>query len=377
MLAWTGLALWVLALVVFLVGEGIVEHRTGDVAEDWEVGKNLAAGVLVLAGLVLLVAAWLLSPREELPTGDEVTGEDMLELLAEVRRIDVQSNRLVTNLLAGGYSSVFRGAGLEFEGVREYVEGDDPRSVDWNVTARVGRPFVKTYVDERELTVLFLLDLSASMGGGFGVWSARQTAARVCACLALSAIRNNDKVGLVAFSDAVDKYVPPKKGSPHVLRIVRDCLALRGSGPATDFAPALEFTTRLVRKRAVLFLVSDFLTGGWREALALCARRHDVVAVRLLAPELADPASVPPATGLMRVRDPESDRDTIVDWGSRRARDAFTARVDAWRVRTEEDLRRADVDLIDVPISRHPDPEMVARPIIGFFRMREQRGAKR
>jgi len=302
---------------------------------------------------------------------------ELSELLAEVRRIDVMSSRLVTSVLAGSYSSVFRGSGLEFDGVREYVEGDDPRSVDWNVTARVGRPFVKKYVDERELTVLFLLDLSASMGGGFGYYSARQTAARVCACLALSAIRNNDKVGLIAFSRLVDKYVPPGKGAGHVLRIVRDSLALPGKSARTDLRSPLEFATRVLRGRAILFLVSDFLADGWRDALSLCARRHDVVAVRLLSPELGAGGAPSPAAGLIRVRDPESGRATVFDGRSRRAREVYAERVEAWRSRTEERLRRAGVDLMDVPITRNHDKDMVARPILRFFRMRELRGAKR
>jgi len=297
---------------------------------------------------------------------------ELSELLEEVRRIDVQASRLVTDVMAGGYSSVFRGSGLEFDRVREYVEGDPQRAVDWNVTARVGRPFVKEYVDERELTVLFLLDLSASMTGGFSHWSTRQTAARVCACLAFSAIRNNDKVGLIAFSDAVDKYVPPQKGAGHALRIVRDCLALPGSSARTDLAPALEFAARVVRRHAILFLVSDFLARGWQEALTLCARRHDVVAVRLRPPELA-----PPDAGLLRVRDPESGRETVVDWAAPRVRAAYTERVAVRRTETEEELRRAKVDLMDVPISRERDIDMVARPILKFFRMRERRGAKR
>jgi uncharacterized protein (DUF58 family) len=297
---------------------------------------------------------------------------ELSELLEEVRRIDVQASRLVTDVMAGGYSSVFRGSGIEFDRVREYVEGDPQRAVDWNVSARVGRPFVKEYVDERELTVLFLLDLSASMAGGFSHWSARQTAARVCACLALSAIRNNDKVGLIAFSEAVDKYVPPKKGAGHALRIVRDCLALPGSSARTDLAPALEFAARVLRRHAILFLVSDFLAGGWQEALTLCARRHDVVAVRLQPPELA-----PPEAGLVRLRDPESGRETVIDWKSPRVRAAYAERVAVRRTETEEELRRAKVDLMDVPISREHDIDMVARPILKFFRMRERRGAKR
>ncbi len=302
----------------------------------------------------------------------ETRDTELKELLEEVRRIEVLSHRLVTDVMAGSYSSVFRGAGLEFDGVREYVDGDDQRKVDWNVTARLGRPYVKKYVDERELTVLFLLDVSASMTGGFGIWSARQMAARVCACLAMSAIKNNDKVGLIAFSDGVDKYVPPKKGVGHVLRIVRDCLALPGTSVRTQLAPALEFTARVVRGHAVLFLVSDFLAADWHGPLALCARRHDVIAVRLLNPELA-----PPDAGLVRVRDPETGHETIVDWASPRVRKAYTDRVEAWRVGTADRLRRAGVDLMDVPVPRVREKFMVARPIHRFFRMRQQRGAKR
>ncbi|MCZ6787695.1 MAG: DUF58 domain-containing protein [Planctomycetota bacterium] len=297
---------------------------------------------------------------------------ELAELLEEVRRIDVLSKRLVTDVMAGRYSSVFRGSGIEFDRVREYVEGDAQRAVDWNVTARMGRPFVKTYTDERELTVLFLLDLSASMAGGFSLWSARQTAARICACLALSATRNNDKVGLIGFSDGVDKYVPAKKGVGHALRIVRDCLALPGGSGRTNLAPALEFTSRVVRRHAILFLVSDFLTDGWQHALGLCARRHDVIAVRLLAPELD-----PPNAGLLRTRDPESGRETVVDWSSPRVRAAYAQRIAAWRQETEDDLRRAKVDLMDVPISRELDKDMIVRPILKFFRMRELRGTKR
>jgi len=297
---------------------------------------------------------------------------ELQELVAEVRRIDVQAKRLVTGILAGSYSSAFRGSGIEFDAVREYVEGDARRAVDWNVTARMGRPFVKTYVDERELTVLFLLDLSGSMAGGFSHWSARQTAARICGCLAFSAIRNNDKVGLIGFSDTVDKYVPPKKGPGHALRIVRDCLALPGSSARTDLEPALEFAARVVRKHAIVFLISDFLADGWEPSLALCARRHDVIAVRLLPPELE-----PPDIGLMRTHDPETGRDTAVDWGDERVRAAYAERMAARRVRTDDALRRAKVDLMDVPITRTHDRDSIARPILKFFRMRELRGAKR
>ena len=299
--------------------------------------------------------------------------DELAELLAEVRRIEVLANRLVSGAMAGGYSSVFRGAGIEFDEVREYEPGDDPRAVDWNVSARVGRPFVKKYVDERELGVMFLLDLSTSTTGGFGTWSMRQAAARICGCLAMSAVRNDDKVGLIAFSEGVDQYVPAKKGAGHALRIVRDCLALRGSRPGTDLRPALELASQVLRRRSILFLVSDFLGGdGWQKALRLCARRHDLVAVWLLPPELD-----PPREGLMRVRDPETGVQRLVDWGHAAERTAFVGRVARWRAEVAESLRRAKVDRMDVEIPREPGRDAVARPILEFFRMRELRGEKR
>jgi uncharacterized protein (DUF58 family) len=308
---------------------------------------------------------------------DEDRDEEIEELLAEVRRIDVQSRRLVLNLLRGRYNAIFRGSGLEFHAVREYAEGDDRRLIDPNVSARTGRPFVKTFKDEREKTVMFLVDLSASMSAGFGVYSPRQAAARVCACLALTASRNNDKVGFVGFSGGVDRYLPAKKSVGHVLRIVRDCLALRGGSPRSAPGLALEFAARILRRRAILFLVSDFLADGWQESLALCARRHDLIAIRILSPELTPAGAAEPAEGLLRVRDPETSREAVVDFGSPRVRAVFAERVAAWRERTAEALRRADVDLMDVPLGKTPDPDMIARPIVRFLRMREERGVRR
>ena len=298
--------------------------------------------------------------------------EELAELLEEVRRIEVQSRRLVNDLMAGGYTSVFRGSGIEFDEVREYVDGDDPRSVDWNVTARVGRPYIKKYVDERELTVMFLLDVSASMDGGFGELSARQMAARICGCLAFSAIRNNDKVGLIACSDEVDRFVRPEKGLGHALRIIRDVLVLPGATRGSRLAAGLEMASAALSRHAILFLVSDFLGDDWQQAMNLCARRHDVNAVRLLTPELEAPDG-----GMMRLRDPESGRETVVDWNDPRVRRVYNERVEAWKQSTAESLKRAGVDLMDVPVPRTHDRDAVARPILEFFRMRQARGAKR
>lgn len=295
------------------------------------------------------------------------------EILKQVRRIQVRTNRLVTDVMSGGYSSVFRGSGIEFDEVREYAEGDDPRAVDWNVTARTGRPHVKKFVEERELTVVFLLDLSASMAAGFRRRSAREAAAELCACIALSANRNNDKVGLVAFTDRVEKYVPPKKGVGHTLRIVRDCLALESAGRASDAGPALQLASRVLRRRAIVFLVSDFLgLGGLDRELALCARRHDVIAARLATPEMGLGGAFPGARGLLRTRDLETGAERLVDLSSPAVRRAHAEAAAAWRARIDAQCRRARVDRFDVPVERP-----VVEPILAFLRRREMRAEHR
>jgi uncharacterized protein (DUF58 family) len=303
---------------------------------------------------------------------EEPREEELAELLEEVRRIEVQSRRLVAEVIAGGYSSVFRGAGIEFDEVREYVPGDDPRAVDWNVTARTSRPHVTKYVDERELTLVFLLDTSPSMSGGLGHWSARQAAARIAGCLALSAVRQGDKVGLIAGGGRVERYVPPGKGSGHALRVIRDCLALPAAEGGSDLRPLLERASRVLGRHAILFLLSDFLAAGWEESLALCARRHDLIAVPILHPELENPPAA-----MVRLADPEGGGRRPVDLAHPPVRAAYLERVAAWRDRTGAALRRAGVDRMDLPVPPGPDPEAIARPLLQFFRMRQARGAKR
>ncbi len=307
---------------------------------------------------------------------DSCSHSELAELFKEVRRIEVQSRRLVAGVIAGGYRSIFGGAGIEFDEVREYVEGDDPRTVDWNVTARVGRPFVKKFIDEREHTLLFLQDLSASMSGGAGAWSPRQTAARVVACLALAAVEHHDRVGLIAFGQAVESWVPARMGLGHALRIVRDCLALPATSGATDLAPALDLAARAVRRRAIVFVLSDFLTTGWQQPLARCARRHDVIAVRLLLPDLV-PERVTHERGLVHVRDPESGAEALLDWSHSPTRAAYQQRIAEWRQRIEVELRRAGVDRVDVVVPRVARRDAIARPLLELFRVRELRGMKR
>ena len=306
------------------------------------------------------------------------------ELLAEARRIQVRADRMVTDVMAGGYSSVFRGSGIEFEEVREFAEGDDLRSVDWNVTARQGRPFVKKFVEERELSVLFLLDVSASMGFGAAPTgrAARRTAAETAAlfvgCVAFAAARNNDKAGLIAFAEGVERHVPCKKGRRHVLRLIREACEPPRAKARTGLAQALDFAGRVQRKHAIVFVVSDFLGPDAAQPLRRLAQRHDVIAVRVRDPFAAglDRASgdvgALPAAGLLHLADPETGRTVLVDTASARVRAQVQANWRAERQRLLETCRRAGVDLVDVPTEGS-----VADPLVRFFRMRELRGAKR
>lgn len=327
------------------------------------------------------------------PQPSPETDRELEELLDEVRRIEIHSRRMVAEVMAGGYASVFRGSGVEFEEVREYAEGDDPRTVDWNVTARMGRPYIKKYRDERDLTVWFVVDLSASMAWGVGTWSPRQMAARVCACLAMAAVRSNDKVGMIAFSDRVEKHVAVGAGLPHALRIVRDCLALPAHGAGTRLDLALQHLGRVARRRSVVFVLSDFAPIEHDRALRLACQKHDVTAVRLIAPEHVAPslARRHPRTQAaafawtdrlhehgvrrMRLRHPEGRGTRTVDWSSPTVRAAWERQLETHDADLRHRLDRAGADVMDVPIPFEPDRDAVARPILEFFRMRSARGA--
>jgi uncharacterized protein (DUF58 family) len=286
------------------------------------------------------------------------------EQLKTVRKIQIRTSHLVTDLFAGQYQSVFKGRGMEFAEVRLYQPGDEVRTIDWNVTARTGVPHVKRYAEERELTVMLLVDASASTFFG----SVRQTkaalAAELGALLAFSAITNNDKVGLVIFTDRIEKAVRPRKGTRHVLRVIREVLSVRPAGRGTDIAAALEHLGRVTKRRAVVFVVSDFLDPRCRQALLLASRRHDVIAVVLDDPREA----TLPDVGLVELEEAESGTRYVVDTGSARVREAFAAR--AANARTERDrmLRACDVDAIGVTTDRP-----YADALLRFFRMRERR----
>ncbi len=252
---------------------------------------------------------------------------DVKDLMAKVGKIRILTNRLVDDRLSGDYHSTFKGQGVEFDEVRPYVAGDDVRSIDWNVTARTGTPFIKRFSEERELTVLFMVDVSGSQSYGSVARSKMELAAEVTALLALTAIRNQDKIGLILFSDKIVKYIPPRKGRQPVMRLVREVLAAEDEATGgTDLAGALRFLNGVQKRRAVVFLVSDFMgrAGGeaeWEKLLRVVARRHDVVCV-----PVSDPAEAElPQAGLAELEDPETGELVLVDTADKKVREQFAA----------------------------------------------------
>ena len=286
------------------------------------------------------------------------------EQLKAVRKIQIRTSHLVSDLFAGQYQSVFKGRGMEFAEVRLYEPGDEIRSIDWNVTARAGVPFVKRYAEERELTVMLLVDASASTRFASVRQLKSALAAELAAVLAFSAITNNDKVGLVIFSDRIELALPPRKGTHHVLRVIREVLSCRPQGRGTDIAGALEHLAHVAKRRCVVFVVSDFLDPRCRTALTIAARRHDVIAVVLDDPREA----ALPDVGLVELEELESGERYVVDTGDRRVREAFAREAAAARRTRDRLLRSADVDAIPVTTDRS-----YTEALLRFFRMRERR----
>ncbi len=299
-------------------------------------------------------------------TGKQDTAEKTRELLRKVRRIQVRTDRMVNDVVVGEYRSVFKGRGMEFDEVREYVPGDDIRTIDWNVTARTNLAHVKRYVEEREMTAILLVDMSLS--GRFGSTDRLKIdlATEVSAVLAFSAIKNNDKIGLLLFTDRVEMYIPAKKGKQHVLRVIRELLSFKPAAGGTHLAGALEFLNRVLKRKAVVFLVSDFIDKDFERDLALTKSRHDLIPVRVSDPR----ETALPDVGLIELEDAETGERVLVDTRRRSVRDAFA--------RTGHDeahdltglLRSMGMDAIEV--STDPDrPYMKA--LMNFFLRRERR----
>lgn len=286
------------------------------------------------------------------------------EQLKAVRKIQIRTSHLVSDLFAGEYHSVFKGRGMEFAEVRQYQPGDEVRTIDWNVTARTGEPYVKRFTEERELTVMLLVDASGSTRFGSVGQFKQELAAEIAALLAFSAITNNDKVGLVIFTDRIELAVPPRKGTRHVLRVIREILNHVPRGRGTDIPLALDHLEKVVRRRCVAFLLSDFLAPELRRPLRVANRRHDLIAVVLEDPR----EQTLPDLGLLALEDAESDEALVVDTGDPRVRAEFARLRAAARGDRDRFLRSLDVDAVTV---RTDQP--YANALLRFFRQRERR----
>lgn len=286
------------------------------------------------------------------------------EILDKVQRIKIYTSHMVNNVFAGEYESVFKGRGMEFDEVREYQPGDEVRSIDWNVTARMGHPYVKRFVEERELTVMLLVDMSAS--GTFGTVNRtkNELAAEVGAVLAFSAIRNKDKVGLIMFTDKVEKFIPPRKGTSHVLRVIRELLYFKPEGTATDISCALEYLNKVTIRKTVTFLISDFLTSGFEKALQIANKRHDVISILIEDPREREFPSI----GIMELEDSETGEKTLIDTRDKVLRDEYSLLTNKQREGVLSIIRQAGVDCIQIN-TKKPYIE----PLMRFFRMRERR----
>lgn len=284
-------------------------------------------------------------------------------LIAKIKGVQIRARHLVDDVFAGQYESAFKGRGMEFDEVREYFPGDDIRHIDWNVTARMNRPFLKVHRDERELTVMFLVDVSASALFGSGEKLKNEVSAELAALLAYTALRNNDMVGLIAFSDHVEHFLPPKKGRGHVWQVIRDILSYEGKQGRTDLAAPLDFLSRVLKKRAVVFLISDFQGVTLPKQLRVASSRHDVVALSVRDPREREL----PRAGLVELEDAETGERRLIDTNSERVRAEFA------RLAAEETAARRDFFLASGIDHVEIDPTVsYLEPIVRFFRKREK-----
>lgn len=282
----------------------------------------------------------------------------------DIRRLELLSSKFVTSIFAGEYRSVFRGRGIEFDAVREYQPGDDVRSIDWNVTARAGRPFVKQFIEEREMTVLLMLDLSSSLQCPTAHGRRSRTAGEVVALLAFAAARSNDRIGLLTFTDRVESYIAPGKGPRHVQRLIAQGLQQPPTGSGTDLSCALDFINLTQRRSAILFVISDFLTGEFARPLALAARRHDIVAIKVTDSTDADL----PTAGLLKIADPETGAARLVDTSSPKVRRAYAG----YAARRESTLKQV-FDTVGIEYLSVDTDGTPMHCLARFFRRRQRR----
>ncbi|MFA6599413.1 MAG: DUF58 domain-containing protein [Candidatus Omnitrophota bacterium] len=286
------------------------------------------------------------------------------EILKKVRHIEIRTTRLVNEAFGGEYESVFKGQGIEFADVREYVPGDDIRTIDWNVTARSQRPFVKKYVEERELTVLFMVDMSGSQYFGTGEKLKSEVAAEVTALLAFAAVKNKDKTGLLITTDKVEKFVPVKKGKTHVLRVVREILYYEPEGLGTHLEAGLQYLNNFLTRTAVIFIISDFMDSGYEKSLKILSKRHDVIAIHLEDRR----ENEFPAAGLVELEDRETGRRRLVDTSSKELRSTLAKEAAQRRERLDKLFKTLGIDRIQIAAE-----SSYIEPIMRFFKVREKR----
>lgn len=286
------------------------------------------------------------------------------EVLRKIRRIEITTSKLVTDFLSGQYESVFKGRGIEFDEVREYQPGDEIRSIDWNVTARMGAPFVKKYVEERQLTVMILLDASSSSSFGTTKRYKKELAAEVSAVLAFAAIQNNDRVGLIIFTDRIEKFVPPRKGLAHVLRVVREALYFTPKGKGTDIAGAIRYLDNVITRRAVTFVISDFFAKDFKKPLSIANKKHDVVAITITDPREGEL----PNAGIIELLDAETGTPYLIDTSSPKIREKYASKAKVMRDERTRLFGSVGVDHIDISTDKSYIEEFIK-----FFRMRKRR----
>jgi uncharacterized protein (DUF58 family) len=304
--------------------------------------------------------------RKDQRKNDEVKGFSSLpkEVIKKIQRIHIHTNYLVNDILAGEYESAFRGRGIEFEEVREYHPGDDVRDIDWNVTARMGHPYVKVYREERELTIMLVVDVSNSGQFGSVTRLKNEVAAEIAAVLAFAAVKSNDKVGLIIFSDVIEKFIPPKKGRNHVWRVIREVLEHKPQSKETDINAVLDFLNKITTRRVIAFLISDFIAQEFQKLLRITNKKHDVIAISITDPREKEL----PKVGLIELEDAETGEVILIDTNDSNTRKGFSALAARTTKDTQEILRKCNVDYIGIYTN-----QPYIHPLMKFFRMREKR----
>jgi len=319
--------------------------------------------------LITIIIVYILSSKSLDKTEQTIFQEDEVEqipreLLKKVKRIEISTRNVVNEVFSGEYHSVFKGRGMEFSEVREYQHGDDVRTIDWNVSARMGHPYVKVFEEERELTVMLLVDVSSSGNSGTPEQLKREIAAELSALMAFSAIKNNDKVGLIIFSDKIEKFIPPRKGKKHVLRVIREILFYKPQEATTDLNIALEYLSRVIKRKSTVFLISDFLSEDYEKSLQVANKKHDIIAI-----SITDPREVSlPNVGIIDLEDAETGETILVDTSSSNIRNEFFSRSMTIDESRSTFFKSIGVDHINIITDRS-----YVEPINKFFKMRAKR----